>query len=275
MFEYNHYVPILRWKRGEQVALKNLFENDRPHITPLIELVPGDFTSEKIQKAGNLKNKLIKTSQQFESCLGKSDFFVDLINIPKILASTSDKHFFEVLNENTLDYGLHMIPVTGLRRSDRYQASIKSIIEFSLQGICLRIYFSDMNQPSFREDIKDVLSYFNLKPNNTHLLIDLRIVDDNYPQFSLLCKNLPFLEKWKSFTVSSGSFPKDLSELEKNRQHEITRQDWLNWLQQTTNKPKLPRIPTYSDYTIQHPIFSEPPDFPNISASIRYTADIG
>jgi hypothetical protein len=43
MFGANHYVPILRWKRGEKIALRHLQPADKRVITPLIELVPTSF----------------------------------------------------------------------------------------------------------------------------------------------------------------------------------------------------------------------------------------
>ena len=38
MFDTNHYVPILRWKAGERVALREVRAEDRKRITPLIEI---------------------------------------------------------------------------------------------------------------------------------------------------------------------------------------------------------------------------------------------
>lgn len=70
----------------------------------------------------------------------------------------------------------------------------------------------------------------------------------------------------------SGAFSKDLADFEKNRQHTPSRDDWLSWKNQVT-QIDLPRYPTYGDYTVQYPLLVEPPEFPNISASIRYTAE--
>ena len=39
MFNLRQYVPILKWKRAEQGALKVLSEESKEHITPLIQLV--------------------------------------------------------------------------------------------------------------------------------------------------------------------------------------------------------------------------------------------
>jgi hypothetical protein len=45
MFGPSHYVPILRWKQAERYALRNLRDEDRDRITPLIELTPTIFKS--------------------------------------------------------------------------------------------------------------------------------------------------------------------------------------------------------------------------------------
>jgi hypothetical protein len=47
MFGSNHYVPILRSKMAERLALRNLLPSDRKRITPLIELTPASFKARK------------------------------------------------------------------------------------------------------------------------------------------------------------------------------------------------------------------------------------
>jgi len=48
MFDHKHYVPIIPWKMGERIALRELFESDRQGIVPLtvsparLEVVSGD-----------------------------------------------------------------------------------------------------------------------------------------------------------------------------------------------------------------------------------------
>lgn len=48
MFDYKHYVPIVRWKAGERTALRELYDDDKAGLTPLIE-IPAD----NIEKALN------------------------------------------------------------------------------------------------------------------------------------------------------------------------------------------------------------------------------
>src|SRR5437660_3167636 len=40
MFTHRHYVPVLRWKGGEQKALLKMAPEIRRCITPLLEIVP-------------------------------------------------------------------------------------------------------------------------------------------------------------------------------------------------------------------------------------------
>lgn len=44
MFDERHYAPVLRWKRGERGALRELSDGIKHRTTPLIELPPSLFT---------------------------------------------------------------------------------------------------------------------------------------------------------------------------------------------------------------------------------------
>lgn len=49
MFDYKHYVPILRWKAGERIALRELYDADKEALTPVIE-IPSDVISKALNK---------------------------------------------------------------------------------------------------------------------------------------------------------------------------------------------------------------------------------
>lgn len=50
-------------------------------------------------------------------------------------------------------------------------------------------------------------------------------------------------------------------------------EEWKQWAAEITNSADLPRRPSFGDYTIQHPIYREPVEGANPSASIRYTSE--
>ena len=55
------YMPILKWKQGEQITLRELADADRNKMLPLIELLPFKH-SPLADFKGNLKFSLAKTS---------------------------------------------------------------------------------------------------------------------------------------------------------------------------------------------------------------------
>ena len=258
MFSSDHYVPILRWKRGEQIALRELYEDDKQHITPLIELVPKNGLLDK-------PDKIVK---QFKLNWDSLNFFLDFQHVAKLF----NAGFIRSLDLNFKKHNLRFIPVTGINRTDRYQNLIIQLLKDRNKEISLRIYPKEIIDTSFRNKIDAILKNYKVKPNMINLIVDLQILDENSPDFAWICNNIPYLHQWKTFIISAGSFPINLSNLEKNRQHTLPRHDWINWVQQINSIPKLPRLPTYSDYTIQYPLYSEPPFMANVSASIRYAS---
>ena len=109
---------------------------------------------------------------------------------------------------------------------------------------------------------------------NVDLLVDLQIVDGGASADDIAeqLARLPELTKWRSFIVSGGAFPKDLTELEVFGTHPLPRLDWILWNALRDSK-KLSRVPTYSDYTVQHPVFYGYIPGASVSASVRYADD--
>lgn len=270
MFDYRHYVPILRWKRGERIALRNLQEDIKAQMTPLVELIPGDFTT---GIAAAVDNKLSKTAEDLFKNWGQPPLFVDLGLLPSTVRASDGLNPIEVLFREARIHQLSLIPVTGLDRTESHLSAVASIIKTDHRGACIRLRRLEIQRPTFLADLRRLLSRLELSPAHVHLLVDYQIINNSCPSFAKLCSFLPNLSQWQTFTIASGAFTKDLSEFEKNRQHTLTRFDWLTWHSEITSTSNLSRLPSYSDYTVQYPIFEEIPQFPNISASIRYTAE--
>ena len=270
MFDYRHYIPILRWKRGERIALRNLQGDIKAQMTPLVELIPGDF---KTGNAAAVDNKLYKIAEDLFKNWGQAPLFVDLGLLYPAVRASNGLHPIEVLCREAHIRQLSLIPVTGLDRTESYLSAVASIIKEDHRGACIRLRRPDIQRPTFLTDLGRLLTQLELSPPHVHLLVDYQIINNSCPSFANLCSLLPNLSQWRTFTIASGAFTKDLSGFGKNRQHIHTRLDWLTWHGQIASSPPLPRPPSYSDYTIQYPIFEEIPSFPNISASIRYTAE--
>ena len=96
MFNTNHYVPILRWKAGERVALREVRAEDRKRITPLIEIPKKIFEEknsdrdltdgreslfEKIAVQPDPEQVLFKAAKAVLEAWQYSPFFLDLWHI--------------------------------------------------------------------------------------------------------------------------------------------------------------------------------------------------
>lgn len=269
MFGYRHYVPVLRWKRAEWIALRGLKPEHRKHMTPLIELTPKKFASENQQIIEQL---IVETALNIGRNWGKAPIFLDLgLLAPQIYLSAPD-YILGKLSRAMRVLNLHLIPVTGLNRQDSYQAIVASITNTDNHGVCIRLKKNEIKRPRFTKDLEDLLHILEVAPPQTDLVFDYEIIDNSCPSFAELCDCLPNLTHWRTFSVISGAFPKDLIGFEPG-QHLHSRLDWQTWLRQINSKQPISRLPTYGDYTIQHPIFSEPPKRAHFSASIRYTSN--
>ncbi len=274
-FDSRHYVPILRWKRAEQIALSQLFESDSICLTPLIELVPENFISKDTKGKSmflDIHKAINKLVGQLFQYWGERPFFVDQWLLTPNIIQQNTSYVLEMLGECARIYNLSLIPVTGLSRDGPYQLSVKKVLSVHDQGVCLRLLIDDITNPTFKRDINNILTLFNLPPESVDIIVDYRITDQNTPAFDTLCSQIPYLEKWRNIIIASGAFPEDLSKLQKNDVHKLERADWISWKDLVTIK-SLPRIPIYSDYTIQHARYFRREGLPHFSASIRYTSD--
>ena len=273
------YIPILRWKPAEMAAMEKLFPHDRENVTPLIEFImPAptiDKESRKVTKTP--KEKFLEalpdiTNNLMKSC-GQNPTLIDVhlldgdiraSSLQQILSSSSELDLFSI----PVTY---IIPVTSTSADMATRTVAVNYAKSSGHGICIRIDKSHLEEPDLPSHIVNFIRDNGLKAESTDLLVDLRVVDQDTSATDMAKKlaRLPDLPKWRSFIVSGGVFPKDLSNFTSGEVHPLDRLDWKLW--NDIRKTQLPRMPLFSDYTIQHPFYEYVAAIG--SASIRYTAD--
>lgn len=275
MFDHTGYVPILRRRSAELSALTNTLNEDFRQVTPLFEMCEQILPDERREALADVDNNVYfyDVIKSLASCCGRKPYFIDFVNVEDVFSIQRGRHpieaYFDVLDFHLLE----AIPVTGLNRSDAFQTAIEKVVRSFGTAVCLRLTHQDIRDPLLVPKLQLVLRRFQLSPERVDLLVDLKLINHGSPSIEEICSRLPMLTNWRTFTVASGAFPEFLSELEKNSEHELDRSDWLHWKLGVSGRSKLPRIPTYSDYTIQFPQAPKPLKFlPNVSASIRYSA---
>ncbi|MCC7306437.1 MAG: beta family protein [Acidobacteria bacterium] len=275
MLAKSDYVPILRVKRAEIAAVTNLVNEDFARITPFFEMCEHTLDDRKLKSFRDLDpvEYLWGVHQDLAGACGNRSYFIDFGNVEAAFSHCS-RHpleiFFELADWHAIQ-DIKPVPVTGLRRSNSHQQSIRSVLNSRTKELCLRISQKEIREPTMDIELLLLLRNLSVAPEQVHLLIDLEEVNADSSSIEEICERMPMLNRWLSFVVAGGSFPRFLSDLTKNEEHVLPRQHWQRWRTAFEEQSRIERLPTYSDYSIQYPKRPAPlPFVPKVSASIRY-----
>lgn len=220
-----------------------------------------------------ISTRLPDLVKRMADCWGDDPAFVELGLLDTGLRASDGRHPIDVVWEEAERYKLSLIPVTGLNRPNGFQQAVSRVVSSEGRGVGLRLVRDDLRRANLPEALESFAAQFDLRCDEIDLLVDLGIADFATPSLVYVYSRLPRLEEWRSLTVLSGAFPKDLMGFTVG-QHLHPREEWMRWSKEATAPaPSVPRLPTFGDYTIQHAIYYEPPKGANVSASIRYTTD--
>lgn len=263
IFGPDHYVPILKVKRGEKKALQTIATSIQSRITPLLEIV--ERTNKSIDEhLDNAFRDLGKAVAPYRRCL------LDAREIASDGPIVAAKVFKMAASE-----GILFTPVTGITRT----ADVAAAIENQENGIAIRLTRQEMEAGNLASKLQEFIVRYGLSNNQVDLIMDCGPVED---LVTIGIKNLvvdflnaiPNHNSWRTFTISTCSFPKSMGVVNRNSAALVERSDWKawrNWLY--TRRKNLGRLPTYSDSSIQHPSGVEgfDPRLMQVSATIRYT----
>lgn len=266
-FGSNHYVPVLKVKRGEKAALRSLAPPLFQRITPLLEIV-----ERRPDKASSLRVHLDTAFKDLAASAAPfSRVFLDAREIAPDGAAAAQAAFDRAAEE-----GMSFTPVTGVNRN----ADVAAALAHSQMGVALRLTRQEFEAGGLNQAIHRFLSIHGLAPEALDLIVDLGAVDDMV-SFGVMAladaflAEVPFLTRWRTLTVSGCAFPATMGGIKRNAHGTVERSDWLAWRDGLfANRNGIPRLPAYSDCVIQHPSGVEGFDPRTMAgaAAIRYTA---
>lgn len=271
------YMPILKWKQGEQLALRNLTAAQWDELTPILKLQPIDAAPDAASMKAALPFFLDKVSDQI------------LKNIPVECAICIDTEYVSPGFQRQLSLLLtacnylqrklthHVIPVLPapiLESLDSLTAS-QGVFLNSLEDMIISIR-TDQIESSQIAPIVAAITTFGIKKRKIHLLIDQYSIvgNDHNVCFGTVKSYIDSGLKTgcASVTVGGGSFPINLVGF-KQGTTDISRVEWNVWslIQQSGDYSGL----RYADYAVTNP--APQPDVDpitlNPSVAIRYAAD--
>jgi hypothetical protein len=230
----SHYVPVLRFKRAERVALRNLEESDKDSMTPLIEILPNGDARYEASGGSTI-------AAQVKENWGDRPLFIDFCqpSLPGVAELAIS------LSVAAQAYGLTTIPVTGLGRSDAYQRTIANVVGSNNHGLCMRVASRDLREATFTQRFISLISSLRVEPDAVDLIVDYGLGTAADPSFAYLCHRVPHPTAWRTFTVLGGSFPRDLTGF-RIGEHEVPREEWLRWTHEIRNdRDRLSRLPSF------------------------------
>lgn len=266
-FGPNHYVPVLKVKRGERKALASIRHGLRQHVTPLLEIVAR-------KKAPTVRAHLDTSFRDLASSLhGYPRCLLDVRELePDGLAAAA-----EVFARATAE-SISFTPVTGISRT----ADVAPAVSCSgTRGIGIRLTREEFERGNLAAHLSHFLSAHGLYPEGVDLVVDLGPVEDLVvPGVMGLTRaflaDVPNKALWRTLTVSGSAFPRSMGVVHRNSSTRVERAEWLAWRDGlSAQQAELERLPTFSDCAIQHPAGVEGFNFlfMQVSAAIRYALD--
>ncbi len=265
-FGANHYVPILKVKQGEKAALACVADALAPQITPLLEIVE--------RTDGKPIDKHIETA--FKGLPGAVSSYPRCFIDTGAIAADGESAARAVFSRAKAA-GMVFTPITGVTRA----ADVVPALEHKDHGIGLRLTRAEFEAGLLPSAIPAFLGTHGLSSSDVDLVVDLgsveeMVVDGIAALTSAFLADVPNHQHWRTFTVSASAFPISMGGVDRHSHDLVERADWLAWRDYLhAVRHSLLRLPTFSDYAIQHPLGVEGFDFRvmQVSAAIRYTKE--
>lgn len=256
------YVPILRWMRGERIALQHLSLQGKADVCPLFVLAPKQYVGKKPTKANAAIPAPNLMASEIMTAWGTGQFFLDATGLSS--ANTAHHQILDIAAACRA-IGLSLIPGTRLGAPAAYQNAVAAIAAADHRGICLRVDIAQMTSAAQWQP------QMPFPPNQTDLIVDL--ADNVQPTAALgnvvvqAFQNLHLGPNWRSVTIAGTSMPENFQGMPAGV-HLIPRRERALW---NAIVGHVPYILGYGDYATVP--FTPPPSgiawgFP---INVRYT----
>lgn len=217
------YSPILKFKKGEQDALKGLSDSTKDVIIPVLEIT-SDHNLGKIQG-------------QIEACWNNRMYYFD---VAEELYDT----YFQLLNDCDSSY---VIPVLNL---DDDIETISQALQYAQNGIALRIFSTDYDRVN--STLEELISKNIIQADNTDIIVDLQKISPNKEEKGMILSSLlleiPNIKDFRSIIISSNSFPEDFSSINTNSSSAFPRDEEYIHRRSLVMSERLGFNYIYSDY---------------------------
>jgi hypothetical protein len=264
------YLPALKGRQGEFTALADIQPVTRRTVLPVIEIVPGP-----VDDAATLRTTVDKTVRKLGVWAG-SRLLLDTGWLPGDIELRAGVGVLGYATAAAGDAGIGATPVVRLNDAELAHRDAR-LHAGRGHGIAVRLNVEDMDEDpeDLEEALTALLHRLGRSPAEVDLLLDLGAVDGDVAVragarlIRDVLHGLPEPEAWRGLVVLAGAFPTDLQAVQPWTLGELPRRDAM--LHDHLRRRPLPRVPTFGDYAVAHPLLVTGPAFP-AAPQLRYTA---
>jgi len=256
------YVPILKWKTGERIGMRNMDEGLKDLMCPVLVVTrgaePDKFLRQVLSDWGNGR-----------------PFYLDFH--PTYIGSQSKFISTLLKQENSED--LCILPVLTVDKAEGYFDVLRGHSSVFTEGVALRVTLSELDELT---DIQGtLLKKAKMKKHPVDLIVDCTDLPKGGLQFSeFIAKSIrSFLSDskktntYRTIIVAGSSFPMSLkgSQVPQDRITKLPRYEWKIWRKISQQHPFV----RYGDYGIDDPDEIQYTHNLTIIPHIRYTVADG
>ncbi|MFC1949794.1 beta family protein [Chloroflexota bacterium] len=264
-----NYVPILKAKEGELIALRNLTPKTKSNLMPLIELQPKD----RPELFGRTLTQIRK------GWPSELPFLLDVDKDYLIDATASATDALHSVSLELVTTGFLVVPVTGLRRPVLFNDMISDTISEIGTGICIRLQSPDWQDVSSLEDrISDYVQSLSLDLSQVDLVFDYEsflpshlgtIITSAVTAISTITNVIDY----RNLIIAATAFPSQPIS-QPYTIYRFPRSEFEAW-SILVSLPDIRRKPIFGDYTTVYPVLPDI-DFRygiKVAPKIKYTTE--
>ncbi|MCK6442294.1 beta family protein [Elstera cyanobacteriorum] len=223
------YHPMLRWKRGERIGLRNLHPQYKLNVTPVFLLSDGQYKPKQSTSTSPQLTEAQNFVEGITSDWGFTPIYVDA----SLLSIVNQQHEIVYIVLEAANRNITAIPTTNLYANYIYQNSIVSIHSSTNTDIALRISLQDLfNAQAW-------LNQWPIPKNKTDLIIDLgNSIAEGFQYYGQILATIQYIQTgtpWKSITLTGTSIPDNFGNYAQNQNHLIHRGEIDLWNSLQTN----------------------------------------
>lgn len=206
------YVPILRWKQGERIALRHLTNAGRHNVSPHFVVTQAQFgIPKRKKKTGAKPSKKLPVSvpdylaKQCKDAWGTTRFYIDASDLP----GTASAHTFDDIRKSANAIGLDLVPSIRLNAPPEYSAAVLRAAKADRRGVALRISLAQLTSAA------TWLGSWKMPLTETDLIIDLANSVGNVLALGSAAhaafQSLHKAGDWRTVTMAGGNIPATLT----------------------------------------------------------------